>query len=284
MPKYYPLLHELEPMDNFFNQTRVSKTSDKALIALALAAESVGIDSERYLFKQLPNSLIGQIERSVYNRRGRQLGIKIEQFRQQIVNQLSPSSPCHLIDSMPLETCKISRAKRSRICQETEKTSPDYGYCAAHNMTYFGYKIHAVCTQQGIFKTFNISKASVHDIHYLEDVKNQLNHCILIGDKAYLSRQYQRDLFDSGSIELTTPKRTNQVDFKPFNPVYRKARKRIETLFSQLCDQFMIRRNYAKSFVGLATRILSKITALTMNQWINSRNGNHINNLKIVVA
>ena len=93
--KILSLLHELEPMDNFFNQNRVPKTSDKALIALALAAESVGIDSERYLFKQLPNPLIGRIERSVYNRRRRQLGVKIEQFRQQIVDQLSPSSTCY---------------------------------------------------------------------------------------------------------------------------------------------------------------------------------------------
>ena len=32
---------------------------------------------------------------------------------------------------------------------------------------------------------------------------------------------------------------------------FRKSRKRIETLFSQLCDQFKIRNNYAKSFEGL---------------------------------
>ena len=271
-------------MDNFLNQIRIPNASDKELIALTLAAESVGIDSERYLFKQLPDGLIGKIERSVYNRRKRQLAFKIEQFRQQIVGQLAPSSSCYLIDSMPLETCKISRANRSRICQETETTSPDFGYCAAQKMPYFGYKIHAVCTQHGIFKTFDISKASMHDIHYLHDVKSQLNHCILIGDKGYLSRQYQADLFDAAAIELATPKRANQIDFEPFNPVYRKARKRIETLFSQLCDQFMIRRNYAKSFTGFATRILSKITALTMIQWINLRNGNHINNLKIVAA
>ena len=30
--------------------------------------------------------------------------------------------------------------------------------------------------------------------------------------------------------------RRNQTNFKPFNPVLRKAGKRIETLFSQLCD------------------------------------------------
>ena len=94
----------------------------------------------------------------------------------------------------------------------------------------------------------------------------------------------QDDLFDTAAIRLETPMRRNQVDFAPFNPVLRKARKRIETLFSQLCGQFMVRRNYAKSFQGLSTRILSKLTALTLIQWLNQRNGNKLNNLKIVIA
>ncbi|MFC0344810.1 IS982 family transposase, partial [Epilithonimonas hispanica] len=42
-----------------------------------------------------------------------------------------------------------------------------------------------------------------------------------------------------------------------------------ETLFSQLCDQFKIRNNYAKSFNGFKTRVLSKITALTFIQFVN---------------
>ena len=76
--KIWCLLHELDPMDNFLNQIRIPNASDKELIALTLAAESVGIDSERYLFKQLPDGLIGKIERSVYNRRKRQLAFKIK--------------------------------------------------------------------------------------------------------------------------------------------------------------------------------------------------------------
>ena len=43
-------------------------------------------------------------------------------------------------------------------------------------------------------------------------------------------------------------------------------------IFSQLCDQFMNRRNYAKSFDGFSTRLLSKITALTLIQWFNQQN------------
>lgn len=43
----------------------------------------------------------------------------------------------------------------------------------------------------------------------------------------------------------------------------------------------MIRRNYAKSFAGLAVRTLAKTTAFTMVQWINSKENRPINNVKI---
>lgn len=282
--KILGLLHELEPNDYFLNQIRVPKLTDKQLIALNLAAESLGIDSERYLFKRLPLSLQAKIERTVYNRRKRNLSFKIEQLRQQIADQINPFQVQHVIDSMPLEICKLSRSKRAKVCRDTPEISPDYGYCAAQKTYYFGYKFHAVCTAEGVFKAFDITRASVHDIHYLHDVKAQFDNCILIGDKGYLSQAFQDDLFESRAIRLETPGRRNQTAFKPFHAGYRKTRKRIETLYSQLCDQFMIRRNYAKSFQGFATRILSKITALTMIQWINKRNGNNINNLKIVVT
>ena len=79
--------------------------------------------------------------------------------------------------------------------------------------------------------------------------------------------------------------RRNQKGYKKQPYVFRKSRKRIETLFSQLCDQFMIRRNYAKSFEGFKTRILAKITALTMVQYINKFIFDRpINNIKIKIT
>jgi hypothetical protein len=276
-------LHELEPDDCFLDQRRLPKLTDKELIALTLAAECLSIDSERFLFKRLPNSLNAKIERSVYNRRKRHLAFKIEQIRQRIASEIEFNASHHIVDSMPLEVCKLSRSKRSRICRESDQVFPDYGYCAAQKTHYFGYKLHAVCTTDGVFKAFDITPSSVHDIHYLDDIQTQFANCVLIGDKGYLSQDRQQDLFANNAIKLATPMRRNQVDFQPFNPALRRARKRIETLYSQLCDQFMIRRNYAKSFNGFATRIISKITALTLIQWINKMNGNNINNLKIVI-
>ena len=73
---------------------------------------------------------------------------------------------------------------------------------------------------------------------------------VLLGDRGYLSESIQLDLFQTVKVKLETPKRTNQKDYKPQPYIFRKSRKRIETLFSQLCDQFLIRRNYAKSFEG----------------------------------
>ena len=72
------------------------------------------------------------------------------------------------------------------------------------------------------------------------------------------------------------------MTFKKQPYIFRESRKRIETLFSQPCDQFMIRRNYAKSFDGFRTRILSKISSLTMIQYLNKFVFDRpINNLKL---
>jgi virulence-associated protein VapD len=144
---------------------------------------------------------------------------------------------------MPLEVCKYSRSSRTKICQENTKTLPSFGYCAAQKLRYLGYNIHAVFTVQGVIKTFDISKASVHDINYFNDVKHQLNNYVLIGDKGYLSQQYQQDLFETSNIKIETPMRNNNANFKPFPKSLSKARKRIETLFSQLCDQFICKVN-----------------------------------------
>ena len=152
--------------------------------------------------------------------------------------------------------------------------------CFSANV-FYGYKLHAICSLNGVFQSIDISPASVHDIHFLKDVKTQMYDCLLLGDKGYLSQTIQIDLFNEANIRLETPKRSNQKEYKPQFYPFKKYRKRIETLFSQLCDQFMIRRNYAKTFEGFKTRILAKITALTVVQYINKTYFNrNINNLK----
>ena len=55
-----------------------------------------------------------------------------------------------------------------------------------------------------------------------------------MGDKGYLSADYQLDLFESKQIKLEVPMQKNQYNYKKQAYYFQKEKKRIETLFSQL--------------------------------------------------
>ena len=276
-------LREISGIEDFYFKPIKPKLSDIELISLIILAEFKSIDSEHQLFREIKGFEIGpNIERSIYNRRKRKLFPFIEEIRMKMVDKLNESENYFIVDSMPLEVCKISRSFRSKICKDVDYAYPNKGFCASQNLHFYGYKLHAVCSISSVFQSFDISPASVHDIHYLQDIKFQMSDCVLLGGKGYLFQTIQLDLFNEVNIELETPKRKNQKDYKPQFYQFKKYRKRIETLFSQLRNQFMIRRNYAKTFEGFKTRILAKITTLITIQFLNKfvfdRN---INNLKI---
>jgi len=206
----------------------------------------MGIDSENYLFGKLKKDYKADfpnlIDRSNFNRRRKLLAPYLQGLNQFLADGMNEGENAFIVDSIPVPVCKIIREKSSKVCRENFETAPDKGYSAVNKAWYFGYKLHLVVSVKGIFHSMDLSKASVHDIHYLNDVKHSgLNNCTLIGDKGYLSKTYQSDLFNTARIELKTPMRNNQQNKELFEPVFRRFRKRIETLFAQLCDQFMLK-------------------------------------------
>lgn len=270
---------------NLIRRGPAPKFSDAAVIALSLLSEAMMLDSERYLFALLRKHRTGPfkhlIERSRFNRRRKQLNDLTEQFRQSLVSEMVANETVFLVDSMPIEICRFARAKRLRICKHDYETAPSFGGCASQLKTYYGYKLHSVMTCNGIVTHFAITKAHIPDIHYLQHIKQHYAGCLLLADRAYLSNPLQQELFDKYQLILNTPMRRNQKNYRKQPAVFRKTRRRIETIFSQLSDQFDIQKNYAKSFWGLATRLLAKITALTISQFINFINGRfHINHVK----
>lgn len=274
---------------NFKFYPRRPKLSDCQIIALSVTAESIGIDSENYLFGKLNKDYKADfpdlVHRCNFNRRKKILAPFLQQLNQVLAGRINQSENVFIVDSIPVPICKIAREKSSKICKEKFETAPDKGYSAVNKAWYFGYKLHLVTSVKGVFHSMDLSKASVHDIHYLNDVKySGLNNCTLIGDKGYLSKNYQTDLFNTARISLKTPLRNNQHPKKRFEPVFRRVRKRIETLFAQLCDQFMLKRNYAKSVAGLSVRLLTKFTAITCLQTINLKQNKPLNHLKYALA
>jgi len=277
----------MDVLDEHGNLTKPGnkpKFSDAEVITLSLLAEALMFDSEHYLFKVLENNFKAAfpnlIDRSGYNRRRKNLHPLTEKVWRSLAKELTSGEDTFVIDSMPIEVCKFSRAKRSRVCQHSDETAPDYGFCAAQQQIYFGYKLHGVASLNGVITDFELTKASVADIHYLKEIKYRYTGCTILGDRAYLSNPFQAELFEEHRILLNTPMRTNQKNYRKQPAIFRKSRKRIETIFSQFCGQFKIQTNYAKRFEGFATRLMAKIAAFTLLQFLNivkfGREMNHV--------
>jgi hypothetical protein len=263
----------------------VPRFSDLEVIALSLAAEAEEIDSENWLFeaklKECRSSIPNLISRRQFNDRRKSVSPLMEQIRSRIANHIDGGEDYFCIDSKPIEVCRVARGKRCKMGRTGEfAKAPDFGYCASQGNYFFGYKLHALCGLSGVIHSYDLSKASVHDINYLNDIKLEYHDCGIVGDKGYLSAEVQLDLFETANIRLNTPARSNQKNAKPFPTIFRKVRKRIETNFSQLCDQFLFIRNYAKNVDGLFTRIIGKISAFTVLQYINKTNNKPIGQIK----
>ena len=115
-----------------------------------LTSEYMSIYSECQLFRKLPERLKKKIDRSVYNRRKRKLFFVTEIIRRELSLKFTEYEDYYIVDSMPLEVAKLSRSLRSKIYKEAFYSSPDIGYCASQHMRYYGYKIHAICSVDGI--------------------------------------------------------------------------------------------------------------------------------------
>ncbi len=175
---------------------RKEKMSDLEVVALSLTAEFMSIDSENSLFKEINNQQIPNlIERSQFNKRRRKLFFFLEEVRIKLASYFLEFEDYFIVDSMPLEICKFSRHNRIKICKKDFETAPSKGFCASQNNWYYGYKLHGVCSITGVFHSLDITKAEVHDVHFLKNIKQQMTDCVLLGDRGYLSESIQLDLF-----------------------------------------------------------------------------------------
>ena len=257
--------------------------SDLEVIALSLTAEAFGYDSENNLFKRLaesPEHIPNLISRRQFNVRRKLTACLAEDIRRDIAKSIDGGENVFVIDSKPVKVCQLARAKRCVMGNDNPQSAPSKGFCASQQMYYYGYKLHAICGISGVIHSYDITAANVHDIHYLDDAKWDYHDCLMLGDKGYLSAEVQQDLFETAHIKLEVPYRLNQKNWRNPSWAYRRFRKRIETVFSQLNDQFMMVRNYAKQTGGLFTRTAAKIAAMTVLQYINFCNHRKIGLVK----
>jgi hypothetical protein len=251
-----------------------------------VTAECLAIDSENHLWAKIKKDDRDQfpnlIHRTRYNARRKALSEWLVVCADIWSDRMSGDETLFIIDSIPIPVCKISRERSSSVCRKNEPTSPaTKGWSASECQYFIGYKLHLITSHSGAYQEHALLPANVHDITYLKQLdETHLYNCQLIGDRAYRSDPLQLRLFEERFIQLQVPYRKNQTDFREYPYNLKIKRKRIETTFSQYCDEFMLKRNYAKTFKGLSTRIETKIVAMTFKQYWNHLHGNKIGRTK----
>ena len=259
-------------------QTRLHKEkailSDSEIITISILGELISNDSEKawlsYVSKNMRDLFPNMCERSRFNRVKRNLVRVIEHVRRCLNHYLLPcSDDLRIVDSFPLQVCEFGRA---RYCRLFACDGASYGRCPSKKHTYYGFKVHALCTANGAITDFLITPANVDDKDAVWELVEQYNrHLTMIGDKGYISARLAEDLHNEKDITLVYMKRNNakNPDPKPVRQAIFKVRRRIETSFSQLTDQFNIETTRAKSLCGLNVRLQSKLLAFNICFFIN---------------
>ena len=263
-----------------------AKLSDSEILTIALTGETIGIDSEtawyNFVKKNYSHLFPKMCDRTRYNRTRRDLlGVTglIWQGLNAVMEEYFSSD--RLIDSFPLAVCEFGRA---HFCRAFKGEGADYGKCASKKETYFGYKVHSMTATEGYITGFAVTPASTDDREALLDLAwSKEHHYFLIGDRGYVKKQLADFLHENRNISLISIQRKNAKDKYPpmIGRIICKMRRRIETTFSQLSEQFNAERVLAKIFQGLLTRLLTKFLAFNLMFFLNFALGNFLHPARV---
>jgi hypothetical protein len=170
-----------------------------------------------------------------------------------------------IIDSMPMPVCKRKRARRCRKVRGRAFC----GYCSAKEEKFFGWRLHLICTPQGLPVNFTMLPGALHDLTPIYELSYELPaHACLFGDKAYNDGDAETILAQDG-LRLIPIRRKNMKNQHGWAEEYdlRLYRKGIETVNSQL-ESMALEHLRARTNEGFFIKVHASLIALWQTQWL----------------
>jgi len=238
---------------------------DSEVMTIMLAMDFIPFPSERQFVEFVRANYLSLfpklLEQSQFNRRARAIAPLLEEFRQHWLIRLGVTLVCAgLLDTKPVPVVGYRRSKK----HSDFEGSAAYGYCASKKMYYFGYKLVAICTLEGLPLLYDLVPANVDERQAPEALLEKLAGFSLLADKGFLGEDWQADIFQFTGNRVWTPKRKNQTkqQSKIFECWLNSLRLRIEGLFNEIQNVGKnLERLLAKTVVGLCSRIVAKMTS-----------------------
>lgn len=255
--------------------------SDAELITLAVMQALLGHVSEarwlrfarsqlRHLFPWLP-------EQPGYNKRLRKLAVTMCWLIRALAQDTTLwSDDVGVVDSTPVE-CGRSKetARRSDLAGWAE-----YGYCASHSRYFWGLRLHLLCTLHGLPVGFALTGAKADERRALLDILADpvltagRAGQIIIGDKNYYGHDFEAALAGA-DLCLLRPARKGESP-RPGAWFFKPLRQVIESINDTFKGQLDLERHGGHTPLGVMTRVLQRILALTTVIWHNDHSGQPI--------
>jgi hypothetical protein len=255
------------------------KLSDAELVTMAVMQALLNIRSERrwlrYMGKHLRHLFPYQPQQPGYNKRLRAaLPLIKHTIRTLAIDSDFWFDNHWILDSTPVE-CGRSRPTVQRSDAAGWAT---YGYCASHSRFFWGLRLYLICTPTGMPIMWALADAKIGEREVVEAMLDHEAHLIgqrtgllLITDKGFASKRFERDLAERGVTLLRPNRKTEKT--RPGQALLKAVRQLIESVNDTLKGQLDLELHGGRTFAGIAVRVAQRLLAMAAAIWHNHKTG-----------
>ncbi len=249
--------------------------ADSEVLCIEVVGEHLGLDRDAELFAYFRRHYghffpaLASVHRTTFARQAANLWRVKEALWQRLLGRTGCDPTWAMADSFPLAVCRFGRALRCRRFRGLA----GYGQDHAAKATIYGFRLHARVCWPGVVTRLSVAPAGVADLTVLEELTDETAG-VCLADRAYWAPELAEWLRRRG-VELLAPFKKRASDPTPERSRrITRIRYRIETVFSQLCERFSVKRVWARDLWHLSSRLLRKVLAHTLMVVLNRAQGN----------
>lgn len=246
--------------------------SDAELVCLAVAQQLLQFSSERrwvrYVHAHLMRMFPLMPGQSGYSKRIRSLGGLMAAITTELARDVpSWHELLRLIDTTPVP-CAASKetVKRSDLAGLA-----GYGYCASHSRYFWGFRLHLVCTAEGMPIIWGLVNPKVGEREGLQaliehDHDRIAKGQIIVGDKGFAGRAFESFVTDDLHAHFIRPDRRDETQR---HGNLSQIRQWVEAVFDTLKGQLTLEQHGGRTLTGVHARIAARLLALATAIWHN---------------
>ena len=249
--------------------------TDQEVITMEICGEFFKLHKDRDLFAYFHHHYLhffpNLTDRSRFVRQGADLWQVKAAIQKRLVEvSQQGQSVIQPIDTLPLPVCTYTRAQRDKCF----KFQADYGYCAAKQLHYYGFKLGLRVSLTGMITHYTLLAARPHDVNHTEALVEGFRG-LVPADKGFIDPYRQTLLKERYGVTLVAAVRANMKERWPeaVAKACKHWRKVIETVGSHLTELFGIARTRAKDLWHYQSRIIRKVLTHTVGVYFNLQMG-----------